>query len=241
MQNAFVSPLSTIAIGATDIDSTITARSYVSRLSTVRNGIEKRIDNARDQVSETLIMSVTGFMFVLDNGGESAKAADLADDMGVSPAHASKMRTVGSAARFAAGLYDCDENGKPSAVANNLTYAKALDCANNLTEYWAIEVSGTPEAPSFYKLMSDYLSNDGQTRLAAGQIVRERFGSIENLYKIAKGIVRHADAPEPEEGEKDDDATTWQGMLTQALRTARKQDATEAQIMAVVRAFNNEV
>jgi hypothetical protein len=242
MTNPLVSPASTLAIGATDIDSVDSARSYVSRLSTLRNGIEKRITNARDQVAETLILSVRGFMFVLGNGGESAKAADLADQMGVDASHASKMRTVGSVARFAAGLYDCDDKGMPTDKANNLSYAKAKDCVDRMDAWWALEMAGTPTLPSFGSLMIDYLSHDGETGLWAGQVVREYFGSIEKLYNIAKGKAVHPDTPEDEDGDEDDDErATWQGMLTQALRTARKQDATETEIMFIVRAFNNEV
>jgi hypothetical protein len=243
MSNAFVSTATTITIGSTDIDSVDSARGFVSKLSTVRNGIEKRIANSRDQVSETLIMSVTGFMYVLDNG-ESAKASDLADDMGVDPSHASKMRTVGSVARFAAGLYDCDDTGSPTAKANNLSYAKAKDCSDRLVEYWAHETAGSPDLPSFGRLMSDYLSYDGQIRLGAGQIIREHFGSIEKLYKVAKGTIVHADTPEADDGDDDGDddgATTWQGMLGRALDAARAQGASETEIMFIVRAFNNEI
>jgi hypothetical protein len=244
MSNAFVSTATTVALGATDIDSINTAQRFVSSLSTVRQGIEKRIENARSQVAETLILSVTGVMFVLDNGGESAKPKDLSEAMGISDSHASKIRTVGTLARFLAGTFgEIDKNGNPMSPACNLSYAKAKTGADNLLAWYELEMAGAPSAPSLSVLMADFGSFDGTTRLGAGQSIREIFGSIEKLYTIAKGTTVHPDAPEDEGDDEGDDegAETWQGMLSRALEAARAQGATATEIMFIVRAFNNEV
>ena len=232
MSNSFVSTPKNIALIATDIDSVLAAESATTKLSAVRSTLDTKIENVRGQVAELILGQVPLMFYVLDNASADFTAVQQAEAMGINPSHVSKMRTVGTIASHISSRINHDS------PAVNLSEAKLIDCTKNLYAWWKLEKVSRPSLPLLDEVMLDFMSPGGAVRCAAVQVLRETFGSVEKVYSVAKGPTCHPDTPTPDQD--DDDATTWQGMLTNALNTARKQGATESEVMFIVRAFNND-
>jgi hypothetical protein len=237
MSNAFTNSATQITDMSVSYASVSEALKAVTKIAKNIATIDATIDLKRGDKAGLIISSIAGMKLVMDNNeDDSVTAASQGEGMGVVSGTVSIVRQVGSIASFAKSGHD------DASKFNSLSEAKCVEYLARIETWYALETAGSPSALPVRLLFADLLDLDGDVRLNAIQLVREIFGNVTKIYTVAKGKCVHPDTPKPEEDdEQGDEVTTWQGMLSNALTAARKQGATESEVMFIVRAFNNEV
>jgi hypothetical protein len=238
MSNSFTNSAAQIADMSVSYASVSEARDSVTKLAKSVATIDKTIELKRGDKASLIIASLAGMKLVMDNDAEESSPVEQGVSMGIVAGTVSMARCVGSIASYVRSGFD------DGSKFNSLTEEQCSEYAKRIEAWYNLETAGDPSAISSRLLLSGLMSLDGEARMVAIQSVRETFGSISKIYTIAKGTCVHPDTPEVEDEDGDEDGdepTTWQGMLSRALDTARKQGASETEIMFIVRAFNNEV
>ena len=180
-------------------------------------------------------------MTIAGRNEEKVRAGDYAEMMGLANGSFSKSRAVYSVALFMSGaIIDGD-----ACVNQSTDDMKVMQA--RLEEWWSEHTSGAPGAPgdrplvgaSLARVFDFYTSDDGERRLDAVQKLQETFGSIEKIYTImTKAPAVPADDDGDDDGEPNEDA--WRNMLVNVLTVAKAQGATDAEVIFLVRKFQND-
>ena len=177
-------------------------------------------------------------MTIAGRNEEKVKAGDYAEMMGLANGSFSKSRAVYSVGLFMSGaVVDGD-----ACVNQSTDDMKVMQA--RLEAWWTEHTTGTPggrplDGASLARVFDFYTSDDGERRLDAVQKLQETFGSIEKIYTVmTKAPAVPVDDDGDDDGEPKEDA--WRNMLVNVLTVAKAQGATDAEVIFLVRKFQND-
>jgi len=177
-------------------------------------------------------------MTIAGRNEEKVKAGDYAEMMGLANGSFSKSRAVYSVGLFMSGaVVDGD-----ACVNQSTDDMKVMQA--RLEAWWTEHTSGAPgdrplDGASLARVFDFYTSDDGVRRLDAVQKLQETFGSIEKIYTVmTKAPAVPVDDDGDDDGEPKEDA--WRNMLVNVLTVAKAQGATDAEVIFLVRKFQND-